>query len=93
MRSAMAEPRQPPNEVDTTDQSWIISGEFKQPELVLFADPYEEHSRVLVLKVRKKLVHCILGHCLIGNCHLGLYSQRILEFFLELHLSLRKILI
>ena len=30
-----------------------ISGRFKQPEIVLFADPTEKHSRVLVLKVNQ----------------------------------------
>ena len=33
--------------------TFTVSGRFKQPEIVLFAEPTQQHSRVLVLQVSR----------------------------------------
>ncbi len=44
-------PRPPESEVTPPATTLTVSGRFKQPEIVLFAEPSSKHSRVLVLKV------------------------------------------
>lgn len=37
-----------------TNGTLTFSGRFRQPEIVLFAEPTQKHSKVLVCKVRRK---------------------------------------
>ena len=46
------------------DRALTVCGRFKQLEVVLFAEPTEKHSRVLVLKVLKPIVRWLWnGQC------------------------------
>ena len=51
---ARPSPRSPPGgsaQQNATRPALTVSGRFKKPEIVLFAEPDSAHSRVLVLKV------------------------------------------